>query len=173
MFFVKRFASALLLAAFLPVSQPAEAQVPPNCEVSTAADPDREVLVCAFGLVIEMEAAAQMGFTGAVSDTDATVIELNDGAALFDVEPGQARPQIRTPHAIAAVRGTIYIVDVSASQTSVFVVQGEVAVSTLDDSSGPVTLVAGEGVDVVPGTPLKVVSWGKERVSALLARFGR
>jgi hypothetical protein len=36
-----------------------------------------------------------------------------------------------------------------------------------------VTLGAGEGVDVVPGRPLDVKTWGVERAAGLLARFGR
>ncbi|MEM9105955.1 MAG: FecR domain-containing protein, partial [Pseudomonadota bacterium] len=93
-------------------------------------------------------------------------------AVLIEVAPDSGDFQIQTPHAIAAVRGTVYVVDVSADQTDVFVVEGEVSVSRADGSD-PVELTAGLGVDVLPGEPLVVRQWPEERVRNLLARFGR
>lgn len=166
------FALTALVAAF-GIAAPLQAQVPPNCEVTTAADPDRQVLSCAFGVVIEMEAAAQMGFSDAASDGAPDVIDLQGGAALIEVEPGTARPQIRTPHAIAAVRGTVYVVDVTADGTAVFVVEGEVAVMPTDAQGAPAVLSAGDGIDVTSDGSSDVQQWPAARVAALLARFGR
>lgn len=149
------------------------AQVPPNCSVEQVMDPDRQVLKCAFGLTIELEAAAEMGIFGEVLQTDPTDVNLQKGAAFIEVEPDSARPQIRTPHAIAAVRGTIYVVDVSDEATSVFVVLGEVSVTRIDNVSESVVLGPGEGVDVSTGADLNVKTWPEKRVRALLARFGR
>jgi ferric-dicitrate binding protein FerR (iron transport regulator) len=70
------------------------------------------------------------------------------------------------------VRGTIYAVDVQAGRTSVFVARGRVAVQHREPSPS-VILGAGQGVDVVPGRPLDVKTWGAERAAGLLARFGR
>lgn len=171
---ILRSLMALTLLAGLGVATTSHAQVPPNCEATTVSDPDRQVLACAFGVTIEMEAAAQMGFVDAPADAAPEIIDLNEGAALIEVEPGTARPQIRTPHAIAAVRGTVYVVDVSADKTSVFVIEGEVAVShNADSDAAPVFLNAGDGVDVAPDQALDVVRWPAARAEALLARFGR
>lgn len=159
--------------AGLGILSPSQAQVPPNCEATSASDPDRQVLTCAFGVIIEMEVAARMGFVDAAADATPDIIELNDGAALIEAEPGAARPQIRTPHAIAAVRGTVYVVDVTAEMTSVFVIEGEVAVTQTASELPPVLLGAGDGVDVGPGRVLDVVQWPDARADALLARFGR
>lgn len=169
---VLRSLIAAVAIAGSSLSLPAYAQVPPNCEVTTVTDPERQVFSCAFGVIIEMEAAAQMGFAG--TDLGAPdVIDLENGAILIDVEPGKARPQIRTPHAIAAVRGTVYVVEVTAEKTSVFVLRGEVSVSQLEDGSTPVLLGAGDGVDVGEEAALTVQQWPETRVDALLARFGR
>lgn len=144
------------------------AQTPPNCEVVQAKNPDRQVFECAGGLIIEAEAAAQIGF-GDTGDT----ITVERGATLVEVTPGTERSQIRTPHAIAAVRGTIYLVDVTADSTAVFVVRGTVEVHHRKGSARHVVLGPGEGVDVSPGTRLTVKTWGASRVAALMARFGR
>src|SRR5215204_4369621 len=59
-------------------------------------------------------------------------VEEKVDAILRRIDPEGGRPgrrsgfQVLTPHAIASVRGTIYAVDVSAGQTSVFVAQGRV-----------------------------------------------
>ncbi len=170
---ILRSLMALILLAGFTGAARAQTQVPQNCDVTTASDPDRQVLTCALGIVIELEAAAQMGFSDLSSGSAPGVIDLDVGAALIEVEPGTALPQIRTPHAIAAVRGTVYIVDVTPEKTSVFVVHGEVSVTQHDTSDDPVLLTAGDGVDVGPGLQLEVRRWGDERAKALLARFAR
>lgn len=164
---------ALVVLACFAGAAGAQTQVPQNCDVTTASDPDRQVLTCAFGIVIELEAAAQMGFSDPSSDSAPEIIDLEGGAALIEVKPGTARPQIRTPHAIAAVRGTVYVVDVTPEKTSVFVVQGEVSVAQLDAGGDPLLLTAGDGVDVGPGLTPEVQRWADERAEALLARFAR
>ncbi|MEP2641800.1 FecR family protein [Roseobacter sp.] len=151
----------------------AQAQVPPNCAVETVTDPDRQVLSCAFGVIIEMEAAAQLGFGDTPGGAAPQVLDLDRGGVLLEVAPGTLRPQIRTPHAIAAVRGTGYVVDVQDMSTSVFVLHGVVAVSHIGDEGAPVVLRAGDGVDVRVGAPLEVRRWPAGRVADLLARFGR
>ncbi|MEM1074182.1 MAG: FecR family protein [Pseudomonadota bacterium] len=105
-------------------------------------------------------------------DAAPRIIEVEGGAILINVTPGNAPTQIRTPHAIATVRGTSYVVDATRTQTSVFVIEGAVSVSKLDDAS-EVTLRAGDGVDVTPDDDLRVQIWGADRAAALLARFGR
>jgi len=156
------------VVAGLILATPSLAQTPSNCEVVQAENPDRQVFECAGGLIIEAEAAAQIG----IDDTGDT-ITLDRGATLVEVAPGTERSQIRTPHAIAAVRGTIYVVDVTADSTAVFVVRGSVEVHHQKGSARHVVLGPGEGVDVSPGTRLTVKTWGASRVDALMARFGR
>ena len=70
------------------------------------------------------------------------------------------------------MRGTTYLVDAGRDETSVFVIEGQVAVRKQNDASF-VTLGPGEGVDVASGVSLRVVTWGAARVAALLERFGR
>ena len=78
-----------------------------------------------------------------------------------------------TPQAIAAVRGTKWAVDAAEGKTSVFVVNGRVAVGRRTGSHS-VTLGAGEGVDVeATRGPLTVKRWPAARVAALMARLGQ
>jgi hypothetical protein len=99
-----------------------------------------------------------------------TGAELDSGALMIE---GRKPFQILTPHAIAAVRGTKWAVDVKAKQSSTFVVSGSVEVRRRAGKP-TVELTAGEGVDVSGGRgPLEVKRWKKKRVKALLARFGQ
>jgi ferric-dicitrate binding protein FerR (iron transport regulator) len=70
------------------------------------------------------------------------------------------------------VRGTKWAVDAVENRTSVFVVQGRVAVGRRA-GSGSVTLGPGEGVDVEAASPLTVKRWPPARVAALMARLGQ
>jgi hypothetical protein len=85
---------------------------------------------------------------------------------------GGNRFQVTTPQAIAAVRGTKWAVDAAGGKTSVFVVNGRVAIGRRTGSHS-VTLGAGEGVDVEAMGPLTVKRWPAARVSALMARLGQ
>lgn len=100
--------------------------------------------------------------------------ELSSKALLIDVpkKQGGNRFQVTTPQAIAAVRGTKWAVDATEGKTSVFVVNGRVAVGRRTGSHS-VTLGAGEGVDMDVMGPLTVKRWPAARVSALMARLGQ
>lgn len=160
--------AAALATAVALVAGGAAAQDGSGCVPAELTDPPRQAYECG-GLVIEAEAGLVLGLpAGAVPDE----IAIEQGAVLIEVEAGTGGFQIRTPHAIASVRGTVYVVEAHEASTSVLVVEGEVLVTRADGSDG-VSLGAGEGVDVTPSEPLAVRAWGAPRVEALLARFGR
>ena len=147
------------------------AQEPDGCRESRRADPPRAVYECQNGLVFEVEAAAALRVHAPRGAAPASMT-LSDGGLLVGA-PEPSRPlQILTPHAVASVRGTTFVVDVDPGGTGVFAVEGAVAVAR-PDGRDEVLLGPGEGVDVAPGDPLVVRSWPEERVAALLARFGR
>ena len=101
-------------------------------------------------------------------------IQLNSGALLIEFHPDspQMKFQILTPLAIAAVRGTKWAMEVSASRTSTVVLEGAVAV-TNRRLNQYVVLTEGRGVDISEGdTSLTQKQWGEARVRALLSRFG-
>ncbi len=154
----------------MPLS--ALAQQASGCSRSELSDPPRVVYQCANGLILEAEAAAMLHIDTTGAQARPESVELTKDGLLIEVEPGSGPFQILTPHAIAAVRGTIYIVDVTDNMTSVFVVRGVVAVSR---SSGAeeVDLPAGFGVEVTAQEPLVAKRWPDEKASRLLARFGR
>jgi len=162
--------AALLFAALF--SAGAQAQELAGCTLEEAGDPPRKIYRCEGGLVIEAEDATQLEALAGGGGPQPAAIEVDGNAVFVDIAPGRGEFQILTPHAIASVRGTTYAVDVTGEATAVFVAEGVVGVARRDGTDD-VQLEAGEGVDVTPGAPLEVKSWGQARVDALLARFGR
>ncbi|MEA2758936.1 MAG: hypothetical protein QOH65_1549 [Methylobacteriaceae bacterium] len=163
-------ASILALGALSAViAAPTQAQPIPGCRVTALADPPREVLRCGSGLTIEAEKGAQYRVL------DQNKLEVSSRAVLIDVAPGRRGGfQVLTPHAIASVRGTLYVVDVKEekTETDVFVSRGRVGVRNRSTSESA-TLEPSEGSDVIPGKPLDAHVWAAERVQKLMARFGR
>ena len=92
------------------------------------------------------------------------------GTARFRVRPapGRALVETWTPTAVAAVRGTEYIVEVTGP-TAVLGLDGAVAVSNYrPDVRGTVVLRAGEGTSVAPDRPPQPPSrWGEARRRAV------
>ena len=79
--------------------------------------------------------------------------------------------EVHTTNAVAAVRGTEWLGQVTRDATAILVLEGEVAVShARPEVRGTVLLTAGTGTDVVgqqPPTPTK--PWGEARIRALVA----
>jgi ferric-dicitrate binding protein FerR (iron transport regulator) len=133
------------------------------------------ILRCGDRLTIHAAAQTQYRLTGQQSKELPTGVELESGAVMIEFVPGGAHRnfQILTPHAIAAVRGTRWAVEVTAEKTSTLVISGTVEVKRRQSDQSAI-LHAGEGVNVSPGTaPIEVKRWKTERVRALLARFSR
>ena len=161
---------ALAVASLCPTPSSAQAR---GCAVTTYTDPPRDVLSCPDGLSITTERGAGFVLRDRNGEGRADAVQLTTKGVLVDVPPGRRGGfQVQTPHAIASVRGTLWAVEVTPEQSSVFVQSGIVAVSR---PGGPaVTLRAGDGVDVGPGSSLlEVKRWGAERAASFLARFGR
>ena len=160
-------------ALVMGVAGAANAQDANTCRRNELKNPARVVYRCAGGLLIEAEAQAMLGIGQNAGERRPLTVNVAKGAVLINLTPGGGAFQISTPHAIAAVRGTIYAVDASKDKTSVFVLRGHVAVSS-QNGSGTVELLAGEGTDVLADDlPTAAKKWAKPRVDALFARFGR
>jgi FecR protein len=148
-------------------------------------NPSEKMLRCGDNLTIRSAAESRYRLTDQ-NDQDLQKDELprqglpkgarlDSGALMIEFKPSEGRRnfQIRTPHAIAAVRGTTWAVEVEPEKTSTLVILGFVEVRRPDANSGAL-LRAGQGSDVSPGTgPVMVKRWAKRRVDALLARFGQ
>jgi hypothetical protein len=165
--------SALYISLAM-IASPAMAQVP-GC-VGDAPRAGRQILHCNGDFTIELEQGADFHFRNPPGTNAPASAEVHGGAVLIS-HPAttRARPelQILTPQAVASVRGTTFIVDVANARTSVFVVDGTVVVARRVASMA-VILHRGDGVDVDEGTgPLQRKHWKPNRVTALLARFGR
>lgn len=166
-------ASSLVAAALLLLTATQASAQSQGCTTTRLTNPPREVLQCANGLTITAEASASYRLQGERTPGGPTGAILNRRAVLVESPKGEVRPfQIRTPHAIASVRGTIWAVDVGGGRTSVFVERGAVSVSR-GGGGREVVLRPGDGVDVADTGPLTVKRWPAQRVRSLLARFGR
>ena len=103
------------------------------------------------------------------------------GRALLDLVQGILRVtlsgrtpwdsyEVRSATAVASVRSTDWIVDATRVKTGVFVVDGNVAV-TSRAGAGEVMLAPGQGTEVLVGAlPSAPKAWGQPRVDDVLAR---
>ena len=80
--------------------------------------------------------------------------------------------EIETQTAVAAVRGTDWVIEATPERTSVAVVRGVVAVSGRTDRQATVVLRSpGQGTDVPRGSaPTPPAPWGIKRLAGILAR---
>lgn len=167
--------TAICCLASAACAMPAHAQSDAGgCQAQALADPPRTLLTCPNGVKIVAEDGTTFSLEDRSPAAGPEAIRLDGQAVLVEVPPGAVEGgfEVVTPQAIAAVRGTKWAVDVAAGKTSVFVVDGRVAVRR-EPAAAAVTLGPGEGVDVEAGPePLAVRRWGAARAAALLARFG-
>jgi hypothetical protein len=166
-------AGCVLFACALTLIEVAAAQ-PANKGCSSENSITAQTLHCAGGVTIIAENGARYTLQDRGGKGRVDAVELTGGALLVEVpkKPGGNKFQVITPQAIAAVRGTKWAVDAAENKTSVFVVNGRVAVGRRSSGQG-VTLGAGEGVDVEDTGPLTVKRWPSPRVAALMARLGQ
>jgi hypothetical protein len=148
---------------------------PVNLRCSPAnSTPTAQSFRCQGGVTIVAENGARYVLQDRDGNGRVDSAELSSKALLIEV-PKRSSPmkfRVTTPQAVAAVRGTKWAVDAVEAKTSVFVVNGSVAVTRRSGGSN-VTLSAGEGVDVEGTGALTVKRWPAARVAALMARLGR
>lgn len=157
------------LAAALAVASAGTAHA--SCAIEQVGGTQRHVVRCSDGVTIRPEPGAAYTLLDRDRSGDVDAVRLDGKAVLVEVPKGTDF-RVVAPQAIAAVRGTRWAVDVGSGTTSVFVVEGSVAVARRTGGRG-VTLGPGEGVDVTDdGQPLTKKRWGRARAAALLARLG-
>jgi ferric-dicitrate binding protein FerR (iron transport regulator) len=138
-------------------------------------EPSVMILRCGDDLTLRIAAGTDYRLSDQKGRALPKGAQLKSGAVMIDFKPSarQRNFQILTPHAIAAVRGTTWAVEVTPEQSSTLTISGSVEVTRTNKSRG-VTLLAGEGADVTAGTgPITVKRWGEKRVQALLMRFAQ
>ena len=165
-----------MLAAFIALSASGSGALAQQagCQAEPLQNPPRTLLSCPNGVKIVAEEGTTFILEDLSSAPGPEAARLDSKALLIEAPPGAVEGgfEVITPQAIAAVRGTRWAVDVAEGKTSVFVIEGRVAVTREAGTAG-VELGAGEGVDVEAGdAPLTVRRWGAPRVAALMARFG-
>ena len=161
--------ACLLFSVEMAAAQPANM----GCASETPANAP-QTLRCEGGVTIVAENGARFTLQDCDGNGRVDSVELSSKALLLEVPKKQSgsRFQVITPQAIAAVRGTKWAVDAAEGKTSVFVVNGRVAVGRRTGTH-TVTLGRGEGVDVEAGGPLTIKRWPAVRVAALMARLGQ
>jgi hypothetical protein len=161
--------ACLLFPVQMAAAQPANV----GCVTENPANAP-QTLRCEGGVTIVAENGARFTLQDRDGNGRVDSVELSSKALLLEVpkKQGGNRFQVITPQAIAAVRGTKWAVDAAEGKTSVFVVNGRVAVGRRTGSH-TVTLGRGEGVDVEAAGPLTIKRWPAARVSALMARLGQ
>jgi ferric-dicitrate binding protein FerR (iron transport regulator) len=162
-------------AALLAVAVSAEAQTSGCQLVADDRNPPEKILRCGDTLEVRTAHGTSYRPVDLQGKPPPGELQLDAGALMVEFHPSREHQtfQIRTPYAIAAVRGTKWVVDVGSEKTSTFVIAGRVAVSR--PGARPSALLrAGQGADVSPGSGSIVVKrWAARRVRALLARFGQ
>jgi hypothetical protein len=164
----------LHLLAMLAICPPAVAQTGGCVLTPDDQNPSEKILRCGDYLTIHTAPGTQYRLENRAPGSPGAA-RLDAGALMieFHGSGGQQNFQILTPQAIASVRGTKWVVQAAAGQTSTFVISG--TVSVVRRSGGRVAdLGPGEGIDVDGGSaPVVVKQWPAARVKALLARFGQ
>jgi hypothetical protein len=171
---VVRTACVALACLLFPIEMAAAQPANMGCATESPANAP-QTLRCEGGVTIVAENGARFTLQDRDGNGRVDSAELSSKALLLEVpkKQGGNRFQVITPQAIAAVRGTKWAVDAAEGKTSVFVVNGRVAVGRRTGTHS-VTLGAGEGVDVEAARgPLTVKRWPKARVAALMARLGQ
>lgn len=177
--------SVLVSAVAASLAAPAGAQTRDGCRADVLSDPPREVIACPGGVSVTAEQGAAYRLIDRNRDGRPDLLDLRDKAVLIEVAPHRSGFQVRTPHAVASVRGTVWAVDAQGTVTAVFVAQGAVGVARRGQGQGrgqgqeqgqAALLRAGDGVDVAADGetgPPTVKRWSDERRRRLLARLGR
>src|SRR5215510_15832966 len=137
-------------------------------------NPSEKILRCGSNLTIRSAPNTRYRLTNPDNRRQPTGARVDSGALLIEFTPNEGRRDFRilTPHAITAVRGTRWAVEVGRSQTSTLVVSGAVEVmrrnsrrAAAPGAQESVLLGAGEGVDVSAGTgPLMIKRWTQTRI---------
>src|SRR3954451_6266659 len=110
MFGLIHFRTTIVLAtlALVPAT-PTNAQSLGACRIQVAANPPRRVLLCGDALTIEAEEETRFRVRGRLAAGQPEGVSVSHGAVLIDLKPERGvRFQVLTPHALAAVRGTMY-----------------------------------------------------------------
>ncbi|MGA2792448.1 MAG: FecR family protein [Roseiarcus sp.] len=165
---------AAALSMWLAATVPASSQTSGCALVADDRNPPEKILRCGANLEVRAAAGTIYHPIDQRGSARPKSLQLDDGALMIEFHPSKRHTsfQILTPHAIAAVRGTKWIVEVGPERTSTLVISGRVAVSR-PRAEQTVVLRPGEGADVSPGEePIAVKRWAEKRVRALLARFG-
>ncbi|WP_119420432.1 FecR family protein [Desertibaculum subflavum] len=143
----------------------------PNDRIGTGAGAKIEI-TCSDGIIVVVGESSMLDL-GRLSEqgTSDAVLELLEGIVRFILPERRpaGRFEVTTPTAVASVRSTEWLAQVTPRGTAVLVMRGSVAVQGKAGGSATV-LAPGEGVDVAPGAVAPpAVRWGQARIDRAIA----
>ncbi len=160
---------------WLAATAPAFAQSGECRLVADDRNPSEKIMRCGDDLVVREARGTRYHSVDQQGKEQPKALRLDAGALMIEFHPGDTHKnfQILTPHAIAAVRGTKWVVDVGRARTSTLVISGEVAVGR-PHAEPALIHKPGEGADISPGTgAIAAKRWPEESACGRsLARFG-
>ena len=161
--------ACLLFFVEMAAAQPANM----GCATESPANAP-QTLRCEGAVTIVAENGARFTLQDRDGNGQVDSVELGNKALLLEVPKKQSgnRFQVITPQAVTAARGAKWAVDAVEGKTTVFVVNGRVAVGRRTGTH-TITLGRGEGVDVEAARPLTIKRWPAARVAALMARLAQ
>lgn len=145
---------------------------PVSAEAKLATGPGTRLkLACDGGIVVTVGVGTEVNLETLAGQGDSVVVQLIEGIiGLLAPPAGWRRFEVRTPLAIASVRGTEWLVEHGAEASAVFVRDGRVAVRA---RGGGGTLGPGEGITIAAGGgPGEVKVWGPPRIARATAALG-
>lgn len=135
----------------------------------------RALLVSPTGLEVTIGDRSEVAVAKWLATPDGgrleTILRLMSGIVRLvgEPRPGLRKVEVETRTAVASVRSTDWLVEVTPAGTGVFVAEGGVEVLGL--AGGEAILAAGQGTDVAPGArPTAPKTWGAARRDRALAR---
>lgn len=146
---------------------------PVPAEAKLATGPGTRVkIACDGGIVVTVGTGTEVNLETLVGRGDSIVVQLVEGIlGLLAPADGWRRFEVRTPVAIASVRGTEWLVEHGAEGSAVFVRAGRVVVRPR--AGGGASLGPGEGITIAAdGSPGEVKAWGPPRIARSTAALG-
>jgi hypothetical protein len=129
------------------------------------------------GSIISIGESARLGIGAYQGTENQYATRINPAAGALRVFVNRVLPggrfEVETETAVAAVRGTDFVVDVTPEKSSVALLDGKVAVRGVAATAGNEVVLSrpGDGTDVPRGgAPSPVSTWGAQRFATTVAR---
>jgi hypothetical protein len=148
---------------------------PVHLEDTLVADAGKAKILLNDGSIISLGEHSRLALRQyqGIANGRRTILHLFNGVLRMFVNRATAGGafEVETETAVAAVRGTDWLMEAVPEKTSVAIISGIVAVTGRAGGAAALLQRPGDGVDVPSGKPPEAVHrWGQQRFQSLLAR---